>query len=140
MTKYTSVRQSTPPSAPMHPHPIWNGIGCLLIIFVPLLSFAIAQFLVQFGLDHNWPIPYQLLGYPVVPSDLFSVGAFVPLLTFIQSQNNLYAVLAFTLVLIVILGAVTSLVDSLLYKIVGPPSLGPLDAPPPQARVKRYKR
>ena len=36
----SSMRE--PPSKPKETHPIWRGIGCVIIIIVPILSYALA--------------------------------------------------------------------------------------------------
>ena len=139
MTKYSSVSQRRVPP-PIRPHPVWRGIGCLLTLIVPIMSYALAVLSVKIAVDRNWPMPYQWMGYPVMPVTLWKVVGLAPLLIFIQSQNNLYVVLAFTFFYIVVFGAVVSLGYAVLYKFVGPPRYGPQDAPPPKFKVKRYKR
>ena len=104
MTKYSTAQQRRRVTNSENPlHPVWRGIGCLLILFVPTLSYFLAAATVQLAVDQNWPMPYQLMGYPVIPVLLWKDIGIVPVLSFIQSQNNLYAILALTFVYIVIL-------------------------------------
>ncbi len=141
MTKYTTAsqrRRSTPREE--ETHAIWRGIGCLLILIVPTMSYVLAVASVQLAVDQNWPMPYQLMGYPVMPPLLWKAAGLSPLLGFIQSQNNLYAVLAVTLVYVVFASALVSFIYALVYRYVGPSRYGPQDAPPPKIRAKRYKR
>ena len=140
MTKYTVASQRRAVRQQQATPAIWRGIGCLLILAVPLISFILAAATVQFGMDHQWPLPYQLIGYPVMPNLLWKVPGFVPVLTFIQAQNNLYAVLTLTVVYVVALGTLISLIYAIIYRLVGPSRYGPLDVPPPSIKVKRYKR
>lgn len=141
MTKYNSAgRQKVTPRAE-RPHPVWRGIGCISLIVVPLISLGLAQISLNYGLDAGWPIPYQLLGNPVVPDLFWKVYSLAPVWGFIQSQTNLYALLTFTFMYALILGSFLSVVYSMLYRVIGPPKYSPLDAPPPKGfRVKRYKR
>jgi hypothetical protein len=141
MTKYTTAnqrRRATPREEEIHA--IWRGIGCLLILIVPTMSYFLAVASVQLAVDQNWPMPYQLMGYPVMPDLLWKAAGLTSLLAFIQSQDNLYAVLAITLVYVVIFSALVSVIYAFVYRYVGPSRYGPQDAPPPKVKVKRYKR
>jgi hypothetical protein len=137
MSKYWNQR---PKPKVEGPHPIWRGIGCLTILIAPLMAFAAAASTVQIASDLHWPMPYQLTGYPTIPTDLWKVGALTPIWTFIQSQNNLYAILALTVIYIIILYGVISVGYAIVYRFVGPSRFSPMDAPPPNIKVKRYKR
>jgi hypothetical protein len=141
MTKYTTAnqrRRQTPREEELHA--IWRGIGCLFILIVPTMSYFLAAASVQLAVDQNWPMPYQLMGYPVMPDLLWKAAGLTSLLVFIQSQNNLYAVLTVTLVYVVIFSALVSFIYAFVYRYVGPSRYGPQDAPPPKIKVKRYKR
>ena len=121
------------------PHPIWRGIGCMMLIIVPFLSFGLAEVTVQDPWAQQY-IPFQLLGNPVIPASYWKVGSLTPLWGFIQSQDNLYGVLVFTVLYIVALATMISVANAWIYKSMGPPQYGPLDAPPPKFKVNRYKR
>jgi hypothetical protein len=140
MTKYTVASQRRAGRQQQATPAIWRGIGCLLILVVPFISYVLAAATVQLAVDKQWPMPYQLMGYPVMPNLLWKVPGFVPVLAFIQAQRNLYAVLTVTVVYVVALGTLISLVYSIIYRLVGPSRYGPLDVPPPSIKVKRYKR
>ncbi len=138
MGKYSPTTFRPPPRID-RPHPIWRGIGCILIIVVPIIAFGLAEITVQDTWAQQY-IPYQLLGNPVMPAWLWKVGTLDPLLGFIQSQENLYGALVFSVLYLIVLGTMISVANALIYRSVGPPRYGPLDAPPPKVRVKRYKR
>jgi hypothetical protein len=121
-------------------HAIWRGIGCLLMLITPVISFILAGVTVNMALALGWPMPYQLLGMPVMPDLLWSSPALVPVLGLIQSQANLYAILLVTVSYIVLLSAVVSLGYAIMYRIVGPSRYGPLDAPPPKVKARSYRR
>jgi hypothetical protein len=140
MTKYTNVSQRRSSKPRQEVHAVWRGIGCLLILIVPTLSFLLAAATIQLAVDQNWPMPYQLMGYPVMPDLLWKAAGLTPLLAFIQSQNNLYAILMVTLVYVVIFSALVSFIYAIVYRYVGPSRFGPQDAPPPKIKVKRYTR
>jgi hypothetical protein len=141
MTKYDSVGRQRVIPRTQKPHPVWRGIGCLIMIIVPLIALALAKITLDYGLEAGWPIPFELLGNPIVPDYLWKVYALAPLWGFIQSQTNLYALLSFALLYAIVMTAFLSVAYSVVYKMVGPPQYSPLDAPPPKGiKVKRYKR
>jgi hypothetical protein len=139
MSRYTvSVRR--PPARNKELHAIWRGIGCVLMVVVPLTSWILAAASIQWALGRGWPIPFQLLGYPVMPKVLWGVTVFTPILVAIESQQNLYAIVALFLLYTIFGGTIISLVYAVVYRIVGPPLYGPEDAPPPPVRVRKYTR
>ena len=121
------------------PHPVWRGIGCILMIVVPIISFGIAELTVQSTWAQKY-VPYQLLGYPVMPAILWKPGFLNPILGFIQSLPNFYGVLVLFLLYLIVIGAFVSVGYAYIYKTLGPPRYGPQDAPPPKIKARRYKR
>lgn len=122
-------------------HPIWRGIGCLIIVIVPLLSFGLAYLLVNYAINQEWPIPYQLIGTPRLPGFIWQVPALARLFQPVLAWENMYAYLLATLLMMLILGALLSLVYAVLYSMIGPPRYSPLDEPPIRGvKVKPYKR
>ncbi|HTP01798.1 MAG TPA: hypothetical protein VMJ64_10535 [Anaerolineales bacterium] len=141
MTKYTNAsRMRGGTSQKKQVDPIWRGIGCLLILIVPLISYFGSVMLVQAAVEQNWPLPYQLVGYPVIPRSWWVLPGLIPVFTFIQTQANLWAILLFTVLLIVAIGAFVSLLYAIAWKFTGPPALGPYDVAPIRTTAKKYKR
>ncbi len=101
-------------------HAIWRGIGCLLMLIIPIISYILAMFTVTTALEAGWPLPYQLLGNPVMPAALWNIRVLDPALGFIQSQANLYAILVVAVLYIVFFSAVLAFLYAVLYRIVGP--------------------
>jgi hypothetical protein len=94
------------------------------MILIPIISYAGAVLLVQANLQQGWlPVPVELSRAVNLP--------------FVGSTPYLLANLVMTAVLTLIgFGVLTSLY-SLIYRLVGPSSLGPLDAPPERRHRKR---
>lgn len=132
-----NMRQSPPP--PAEPHPIWRGLGCIISLIMPIIAYAGAYILIDYGSKNGWPIPYQLMGPPAIHPLLWKATSLAPLWAFIQSQNNLYAILALTFLITIILETISSIIYAIMYRSVVP-RYRPLDAPPPDMKVKRYKR
>jgi hypothetical protein len=129
MAKYRSYEKS-PPSRSKEPHPVWRGIGCLIMLIVPALSLGLS------GIQ----LPDGLLGRPVMPDLLFKVPGLVGILYWIQSLDNLYAILVGTFTITVLLAGLIALIYAFTYRIVGPPRYSGIDAPPPNIKVRKYKR
>lgn len=125
-------------------HPVMRGIGCIMIILVPLLAFGSAVLLVNYGAANGWPIPPSWLGAPTFHPLLWRLSLTSPpiaaVLNFFQAQNNLTANLIFTIAITVLVGGLMSIIYGYIYTIFGPPRYGPTDAPPPRVKVKKYSR
>ncbi len=107
-------------------HPIWRGIGCVLLILIPVMSYAGAVELVKANYRNNWM---------VVPVDL----AQTVVIPYIGAISHLYAYLALGVVLMVMGFGILTIIYSIMNATMGPPKYGPTDAPPPRRPKKRRK-
>jgi hypothetical protein len=139
MSKYRTYERKGPPRH-NEPHPIWRGIGCLIMLIVPVLSFGISTILVQMAPSLGIQIPVELLGRPLMPDFMFQVPGMVRILNWIQSLDNLYAILVGTFTVTVILAGVLALGYAIIYRFIGPPLYSNVDVPSPNIKVKKYKR
>jgi hypothetical protein len=140
MTKYDSLNRRRMQEKPAGPHPIWNGIGCLMMLIVPVIALGFAAITMEAAITNRWPIPSQFLGYVTLPDMLYRSQILVPMLVAISKVQNLNGYVAFTAVYTIILAAILSFAYAFVYKFIGPPTYGPMDVPPPRASSKRYKR
>jgi uncharacterized SAM-binding protein YcdF (DUF218 family) len=141
LTKYTVASERRRQARrEQHTPAIWRGIGCLMIVIVPIISYLLAAVSLDSALQLGWPIPYQLLGNPVMPAPLWSVVGLIPVLAFVEGRTNLYAILVLTLVYAIAFSALISLIYAVVYRFMGPARYGPVDAPPPKIKVRTYKR
>jgi len=140
MGKYTS--QSTKREIPRNRgvHPVMRGIGCLMMVIVPILAYGVSVILVNIGVQSRWPIPTDWLGAPTFNPLLWRLQGLRVILNFLSAQNNLVANLVFTIVITIIIGGVMSMLFGYIYKLFGPSQYGPTDSPPIRVKVKRYKR
>ncbi|MBC8508419.1 MAG: hypothetical protein H8D34_26480 [Chloroflexi bacterium] len=107
-------------------HPVWRGIGCVLFVLLPVMSYAGAVELVKANYRNGWF---------AVPSDLAQAVA----IPYIGVISHLYAYLAVGVVLLVFGFGILTIVYSVLNTTMGPPKYGPTDAPPPRRPKKRRK-
>lgn len=141
MGKYSSNYLRKQPRRPTGVHPVMRGIGCIMIVVVPILAYGISILVVNYGIAQRWPIPREWLGAPTIHPLLWKVQGLISALQFLQRQNNLEANLAFTVVMILVIGGVMAVVYGFIYSMFGPPKYGPQDAPPIKGRkIKPYKR
>ena len=120
-------------------HPIWRGIGCAIIILVPILSFAIAELLMPSLLDRGL-VPRQLLFTPQIPFWLWYAPPIAQATQFLFGRYAIFATLMLTVVFMIILGGIFSFVYAVMYRAVAPSRYGPMDAPPPKVKIRKYKR
>lgn len=128
MSKYDKFNPRASAAArPWDIHPIWRGIGCLLMILVPVMAYAGAVLLVQANVSQGWvPIGTELAQTVTIPN----VGSFKYLFANLLVAGIL-AVLGFGLIVAIY---------SLIYKAVGPSQLGPLDAEPIRHKPPKLKK
>ncbi len=105
-------------------HPVWRGIGCVMLVLLPMMAYAGATLLVQADLSQGWyPVPAEM-ARPVN----------IPLL---GSVPYLYANLTVAFVLLLIGYGLLVIVYSLIYRAAKPSRYGPYDAPPIRRRKRR---
>ncbi len=140
MGKYgISSQRETSVRKPEEPHYMWRGLGCLLMIIVPLISWALSVQIVNSMLKNGYSLPVGLLGRPGLPAFIRGTGLNAMLLP-LFSTNNLYAYLLFTVICIIVISSVFSLVYAIVYRVVNPYRYGPTDAPPPKRNPKKKSR
>jgi vacuolar-type H+-ATPase subunit I/STV1 len=140
MGKYTSLSQK--PDIPRNRgvHPVMRGFGCIMLAIVPFLSYGLAVIAVNLWLLRGLPLPPEWIGYLEIDPLLYRISGLTLILDFLGSQYNLVANLVFAFAIAIIIAGVMSIVFGYIYRLFGPPQYGPLDAPPPRVKVKRYKR
>lgn len=141
MGRYEKYNKREGPKKPSEPHPIWQGIGCLIAIILPVISYALADVTIKAGIKARWWfLPYELLGAPRFPDFVWKYWQIARLFSPFTHINNLYANLVLTGVYIIVLGGLASLVYAITYRFIGPPRYGPQDVPLPKIKTKPYKR
>ena len=119
--------------------PIWRGIGCLLIVLVPVLSYAAAEVSMPFFLSQRL-VPRELLTTPQTPDWLWLAPVLAQTYQFIFGRPGILAILVLTVIYILFIGGIMSVLYAFMYQLAAPSRYGPMDAPPPRVKVKKYKR
>ena len=118
MTRYDKYNpQANMPKRPWSIHPIWRGIGCFMMVLIPVMAYAGAVLLVEENTSQGWlPMPRELA--QTIP------------LPMIGNVPHLLANLVVALALSLVGFGVFTAIYSLFFSMVGPSRFGPLDAPP----------
>jgi hypothetical protein len=140
MGKYSSHARIPEKPRNVGVHPVMRGIGCIMIVLVPILAFGSAVLLVNYGFSRGWPIPSGWYGPPTIHPLLLKLQGLTPIWNFLRLQNNLIANLIFAVVITVVIGGLMAIIYGYIYTLFGPPRYGPTDVPPIRIKVKRYKR
>jgi hypothetical protein len=140
MGKYSTYTHKPEKPRDQGVHPVMRGIGCILMIAVPILAYGISLVLVDYGVKRGWPIPPAWFGPLTIHPLLWKVQGLQSILQFLEAQPDLEAHLAFTAVIVLVIGGIMTLFYGWVYAIFGPPKYGPQDAPPIRKKVKAYKR
>ena len=108
-------------------HPIWRGVGFVMIIVFPIISYAATELVVAQNQIHNYfPWPSDIMAKP---GDLIYNG-----------DPLLYFKILVTVSFILVCFAITTLVTFIMNSMLGGPRYGPYDAPPINVKVKRKAR
>ena len=108
-------------------HPVWRGIGCFLMILIPIMSYAGAELLIEQNNSAHWV---------VVPVELARTVT-VPVL---GDLPHLYATLVVMILLMVLGFAALTVVFAFFWSAIGPSRYGPLDARPIRRSDRPPKR
>lgn len=140
MSKYRSSSTKKVRERNRQPHVLWRGIGCFMMLIVPVISIAAGYEFVNFALLQGYSLPYQLLGTPRFPDLFYQSTGMMTLLRPIINIRHFYAYATASIMIMILLSGFLSFAYAVVYRLVGPARYGPLDAPPANVKVKPYKR
>ncbi len=125
---------------PYNIHPIWRGIGFLMMLLVPIMAGAGAVLMKDIGFQMGWPFMRELTGTITLPNIMYTIPIVRNFAYWVSSIQNLRAILLFFVLLMIVFSGIMSLLYAIIYRVIGPPKYTPLDAPAERIKVKRYKR
>ncbi len=134
MGKYDKAsRRTPPPQKPWTIHPVWRGIGCIWLLLSPVISYIIGYMLVEYDMKSGF--------YPIPPD--FTRSITIPLARYFPINNlavpHLYGTLLVGAVILIVGFGVIMVMYAIIYSIMGPKRLGPLDAPEIHRRTRRSR-
>jgi len=139
MGKYNKYERKMP-EARYKIAPVWTGIGCIMLLIVPVMSWAGAVEFIVLARAQNWPILNGLTGPAVLPAIFYNTPFLSSIAGFISSIPDFYATLLYFFVLLLAFSGALSLVYAVVYRVIGPARYSPMDAPAERIKVKRYTR
>ncbi len=129
-----------PDARPYKIHPVWRGIGCVMIILVPIMAWVAAEELVKFGWAQGWSIMGELSGRLTLPGIFYSLPVISSLANALSRIANFPAQMLFFVLLLIAFSGILSFIYAVIYRVIGPPRYTQIDAPPPPDRPKRRIR
>lgn len=120
-------------------HPIWRGIGCFMLVIIPVVSYAAAYMVARANYQAGWvKIPAELRGWV----DLSLVLRYIPRLGEIIPANLrfYYLDIALTLAFMVVAFGLLTLFYGILYSATGVTKTDPYYVPPVRKSPKRSSR
>lgn len=119
-------------------HPIWRGIGCFLIILIPLMAWAGAELFMQTNQVITLPPElYQPVKIPLSPWGFVNT-VLVAIDNFLSSWRLTYGVLIFTVAFLVVGYGLLSVLYGIIYRLFGPARYSEVDARP--SSIPRRRR
>ncbi len=142
MSKYNSSHKKEF-KRPYKIHPIWRGIGFVIILLIPIIAWASAVELVKIsqasevvevqkftkGLSSRFEFPDWFMAAP----GLKNFGRWV------RSIDMLKLKLVYFFMVAIALSGILSIIYAMLYR-AAVPRYNPLDEPAPKVRAKKYTR
>jgi hypothetical protein len=127
---YTTSRSA--PDANDQIHPVWRGIGCLMLVIIPVMSFALSVILLDQNAIQGWfEIPNELDRLPVPD---FMTDVLPNWIT-----GDFYAKLLLTVVFSLLIFGVFTIFYSLVYRMSGGYATSPTDAPPIKRKARKSR-
>lgn len=139
MGRYSKYKERSATERRWNIHPIWRGIGCLLLILVPTLSYMTTVLISQINQKSQFYVIPPELAKPV---DISSVLRFFPgLYPVVMWLRQIYYMdVLMTFTFMVIGFGILTVLYSTLYRAIGPSRWGPLDSPPVGRAYRRARR
>lgn len=115
-------------------NPVWRGIGCFLILLVPIMAwyaailFLESDFNIIQSPEMNKPLTIKYVKIMEVDRVIQGFNQFT-------STRHLVGGLFFYFILFLIVGyGLLAFIYAVLYRVAGPPRYGPFDVPPNSMR------
>lgn len=120
-------------------NPYMRGIGCLLMLIVPVFSYGVGDVLAGQGFGYQ-VIPRAWYGSMQFPPYIASFEGLSWIAARLSQVPHLPATLAIAVVVLILVGGIMSVIFGWLYSLFAPSRYGPTDVPLPHIKTKKYKR
>ena len=120
-------------------NPIWRGVGCIIMIVVPLITFGLTVIAIP-PVAATGLVPFQLLGHINFPSWVFRTNGLSDIAIFLRGIDNLWLGILLFFVILLLISGVSSVIYTAVLQVIGPPRYSEKDAPPSTHKAKPYRR
>lgn len=129
MGNYSSSSSLEERERSRQPHPVWRGIGFMMLVIGPIVAFALSDLLVQFARTRNIAMPLELQTEPI------NIPIYGPV-------TDLYAVLVLTGAITLIIFAMFAIINAAVYQASGKSTYQAFESEPKRFKKKRkvYKQ
>lgn len=121
------------------PNPVWRGIGCILMVVVPVAAYLLTMYIVPWLLSTGL-VPEELLQSIKFPAWMYTTPTLGSIVIYLSNIENPWVKLIVFFILFILLTSIFSLLYSAVAQVVGPPRYLEVDAPPSKHKAKVYKR
>lgn len=126
MGRYERFEQPSMRKRPWKIHPIWRGIGCLMLVIIPVVAWAAAYEFMNLAPSLDW--------FPKAREMFVDIDLKIFVLPFSLGQ------LVFWILFMMLGFVIMTFAYTFVYRVAGPPKYGPTDAPPPRRKKQRRRR
>lgn len=118
-------------------HPIWRGIGCFMIILIPIMAWAGMNVIMQSNLvtklpaSFSQPVIFKLTDYDFVNVVVLWLNANL------GERGFTFGVVIFFLGFMLVGYLLLVILYGALFRMMGPPKYGPQDSPPIKGSPRR---
>ncbi len=116
---------------PWRVHPVWRGIGCALILLIPIMSWFGAIVFLQSNTVIVLPPELTNVVTIRVTTHIHEIdNVILNINNYFKAQNLVTGQLFFTVIFAFLGFGIMALLYALMYRMAGPPRYGPFDVPP----------
>jgi hypothetical protein len=115
---------------PWKVHPVWRGIGCVLLLLIPIMSWYVTALFL--GSNQKVVLPVELTRVVAIPSTSVAEidKVIISVNHYFDSTHFVFGQIFFTIIFSVIGFGILSFLYAIIYRVAGPPRYGPFDVPP----------
>jgi hypothetical protein len=137
MGRYNKFEQQGKPKKEQNP--IWRGIGCILIVITPMITYGLTLILIPVLLKTGM-VPQEILKNLHFPAWVSKVIILKDIAAFLSGIDNLWLGMLVFLIILILLTGIVSMIYTAILQTIGPPRYGPTDAPPSKFKARKYTR
>ena len=137
MAKYKKYERKSEPKRGTNP--LWRGVGCILFVVVPLISYGLMTVILPLLLASGY-VPFEIMGRIMFPAWSLRIPFLSSIISSIGGIDYPWLKLIAFVVILLLLMTLSSLAYSMVSQLIGPPRYSDKDAPPSRHKAKAYKR